>query len=211
DTYMTPGSRVPRVGSIEVVTASQFALLERAVRELQKIAGPLPTPALPDNQRLREDLAKGTASLTDTMKAMQLHARVDAAEQGLTQMAGLLTQLAAMGALPSEMVARIGEMQHGQWAGQGPGQHAPFAGHSPEQGYGYHGQFPTHRGPTSPHGTQGEMAAGHTGGGAYPPDMRTQGHTGPPQSTATSMLSRGQGASAVSILFSAFFEKRCPT
>ncbi|CAH0686038.1 unnamed protein product [Spodoptera exigua] len=190
------GSRVPRVGSIEVVTASQFALLERAVRELQKIAGPLPTPALPDNQRLREDLAKGTASLTDTMKAMQLHARVDAAEQGLTQMAGLLTQLAAMGALPSEMVARIGEMQHGQWAGQGPGQHAPFAGHSPEQAYGYHGQFPTHRGPTSPHGTQGEMAAGHTGGGAYPPDMRTQGHTGPPQSTATSMLSRGQGASA---------------
>lgn len=61
-----------RVGSIEVVTVSQFELLETVVKDLMEKAGPLPFPALPDNQKLRSDLAKGSASLTDTMQAMQV-------------------------------------------------------------------------------------------------------------------------------------------
>ncbi|XP_047028745.1 uncharacterized PE-PGRS family protein PE_PGRS54-like [Helicoverpa zea] len=107
----TRGGGVARVGSIEVVTASQFALLEKAVRELENVAGPLPMPALPDNERLRQDLAQGRASLSETMQAMQLTARIQAAEDGLTRMAELLTQLAAAGALPQEMAGQIGQVR----------------------------------------------------------------------------------------------------
>lgn len=59
------------MGSIEVVTQSQFEQLEAAIKELKSIAGPIPIPELPDNQKLRSDLAKGSASLSDTMQAMQ--------------------------------------------------------------------------------------------------------------------------------------------
>ncbi|KAJ8719876.1 hypothetical protein PYW08_012051 [Mythimna loreyi] len=104
------GGRVARVGSIEVVTASQFALLARAVKQLEKATGPLPVPELPDNEQLREDVLKGRASLSDTMEAVQLNARVQAAEEGLSRMAGLLTQLTAAGALPMDFASRIGDL-----------------------------------------------------------------------------------------------------
>lgn len=61
-----------RVGSIEVVSPTQFAMLYKAVQDLMTLAGPVPMPALPDNEKLRKDLAAGTASLTDTMQAMQV-------------------------------------------------------------------------------------------------------------------------------------------
>ncbi|KAJ8720450.1 hypothetical protein PYW07_012493 [Mythimna separata] len=99
--------RVARVGSIEVVTASQFAMLERAVQQLEQVTAPMPDPSLPGNDQLREDVLQGRASLADTMAAVQLHARVKAAEQGLSRMAGLLTQLTAAGALPKGFGSRI--------------------------------------------------------------------------------------------------------
>ncbi|KAJ8719871.1 hypothetical protein PYW08_012046 [Mythimna loreyi] len=105
------GGRVARVGSIEVVTASQFALLARAVRQLEQVTGPVPMPELPDNEQLREDVLKGRASLSETMEAVQLSARVQAAEEGLSRMAGLLTQLTAAGALPIDLTSRIGDLQ----------------------------------------------------------------------------------------------------
>lgn len=61
-----------RVTSIEVVTQSQFALLEAAVKELEAKGGPPPPPKMPDNKKLKEDIVKGSASLTDTMHAMNV-------------------------------------------------------------------------------------------------------------------------------------------
>ncbi|KAJ0175915.1 hypothetical protein K1T71_008089 [Dendrolimus kikuchii] len=97
-----------KVGSIEVVTQSQFAQLEAAINELKSIAGPIPIPELPDNQKLRSDLAKGSASLTDTMQAMQVTARLKAAEEAIGRMAGLLTALSAAGALPEDLLDKFG-------------------------------------------------------------------------------------------------------
>lgn len=64
-------TEVKRVGSIEVVTHSEFALLEQAVKELRARGVPQ-TPTLPGNAQLREDLAGGRASLTEAMQAMQV-------------------------------------------------------------------------------------------------------------------------------------------
>lgn len=120
---------------------------------------------------------------------MQLQARVKAAERGLTQMAGLLTQLAATGALPSEMASRIGEVGNEfkrfskssdevggrqQAYGQGPGQGA-FVGPLPGQVAGqYADQMP---GPGQGMPVQ-----------AYPPGARKgpPGSRGAPSTTATS-------------------------
>ncbi|XP_022113198.2 uncharacterized abhydrolase domain-containing protein DDB_G0269086 [Pieris rapae] len=97
-------------GSIEVVTQSQFALLEAAVRDLRDMAAPQPL-AMPDNEKLRSDLAKGQATLPDTMQAMQIDARVKAAESAIARMTGLLTQLAAAGELPDDLGQQMQEMQ----------------------------------------------------------------------------------------------------
>lgn len=58
--------------SIEVVTQSQFALLEATVKELEAKGAPPPPPTMPDNKKLKEDIVKGSASLTDTMHAMNV-------------------------------------------------------------------------------------------------------------------------------------------
>ncbi|XP_037301117.1 plectin [Manduca sexta] len=100
-----------RVGSIEVVTVSQFELLESAVNHLKTLTGPLPSPEFPDNKKLMEDIANGTASLTDIMQAMQVTARIKAAEQAIGRMADLLTQLAAAGAIPEELVEMVEEVR----------------------------------------------------------------------------------------------------
>ncbi|RVE46790.1 hypothetical protein evm_008574 [Chilo suppressalis] len=97
--------------SLEVVTRSEFDLLEAMVRQIGELAGPLPLPALPTNRKLRSDIAAGHASLTDTMEAMQLSARVHAAERAVSQMADLLTQLAAAGALPREVADMVSELE----------------------------------------------------------------------------------------------------
>ncbi|XP_049875599.1 uncharacterized protein LOC126373487 [Pectinophora gossypiella] len=100
-----------RVGSVEVVTQKEFLTLANAVKALQEKAGPLPTPTLPDNKKLRDDIVKGSASLMDTMQAMRLSARVQAAEKAIDTMADLLTHLASQGVLPPE-VARAAEQLH---------------------------------------------------------------------------------------------------
>jgi hypothetical protein len=51
------------------------------------------TPGFPDNAQLLEDLRKG-ASLTDAMAALQLSARIEAAENTLEKMLSLVTDLA---------------------------------------------------------------------------------------------------------------------
>ncbi|XP_072949772.1 uncharacterized protein [Epargyreus clarus] len=98
-----------RGASIDVVTQSQFALLEAAVKGLMAKAAPMGELRLPDNKKLRSDLVKGSASLTDTMEAMQVNARVKAAEEAIDRMAGLLTQLTAAGALPPGMDGQVEE------------------------------------------------------------------------------------------------------
>lgn len=47
-------------------------MLQTQVEELKKTAAPLPIPSMPDDEKLKSDLVKGTASLTDTMQAMQV-------------------------------------------------------------------------------------------------------------------------------------------
>ncbi|XP_059062938.1 uncharacterized protein LOC131855658, partial [Achroia grisella] len=108
-----PTTRVDSRGreSLEVVTRSEFEILEALVNDLKKNVGPLPTPALPDNKQLRSELAKGSASLIDIMNAMQVKARVEAAEQAIGRMSELLTELAAVGALPEDFANRIVEVQ----------------------------------------------------------------------------------------------------
>uniref|UniRef100_A0A2A4J9Z1 DUF4795 domain-containing protein n=1 Tax=Heliothis virescens TaxID=7102 RepID=A0A2A4J9Z1_HELVI len=198
----TRGGQVARVGSIEVVTASEFALLVKAVRELANVAGPLPMPALPDNERLRQDLAQGRASLSETMQAMQLTARIQAAEDGLSRMAELLTQLAAAGALPKEMAGQIGQVRDqlqqavtavadavGQpgapgmipgGPGMGPGGKGPgyaSAGVGPGAGPGAYGpQYAS--GGTGPGGVGPGMGPGGGGQGKGPGGV-AQGYGGP--------------------------------
>ncbi|XP_038212880.1 centrosomal protein of 131 kDa-like [Zerene cesonia] len=96
-------------GSIEVVTQSQFALLESAVKELKDLVAPPMPLKLPDNETLRSDLARGSASLQDTMRAMQVDARVLAAEQAITRMTGLL--LAIAGAEPDDLDNLLDEVE----------------------------------------------------------------------------------------------------
>ncbi|KPJ17306.1 hypothetical protein RR48_08797 [Papilio machaon] len=95
------------VGNVEVVTQAEFAGLEAAVRQLEQLASHPPGLTMPDNQTLRDDLLHGTASLTEAMHTMQVNARVQAAEEAIGRMAGLLTQLAAAGALPAQLAAAL--------------------------------------------------------------------------------------------------------
>ncbi|XP_050666850.1 titin homolog isoform X2 [Leptidea sinapis] len=89
-------------GSIDVVTQSQFALLVDAVEELQVQVEPAKPLALPQNKQLMSELASGSATLQGTMEAMQLDARVKAAEDMIGRMTGLLTQLTAGEGLEQE-------------------------------------------------------------------------------------------------------------
>ncbi|CAH1636701.1 unnamed protein product [Spodoptera littoralis] len=135
--------------------------------------------------------------------ALQLTARVSAAERGLTQMAGLLTQLAATGALPAEMASRIGEVgsefkrfskstpevARQPVSGQGPGQ-APFVGPLPGQATGQWqgqdpGQFAEQLPGQIPGSGQGMPVS--TGARKMPPGSRV-----PPSST-TGTQGVGQG------------------
>ncbi|CAH2041221.1 unnamed protein product, partial [Iphiclides podalirius] len=108
----------PRVGSVEVVTQSQFELLENEVKRLAGTAGLSADLTLPDNEQLKDDLLKGNVTLTEAMQAMQVNARVQAAEQAIGRMAGLLTQLAAAGAMPEELAQELRkaklELPHGE-------------------------------------------------------------------------------------------------
>ncbi|CAH2090635.1 unnamed protein product [Euphydryas editha] len=106
-----PTTRVDgRRPSIDIVTQSQFALLETKVKELQNTALPKPL-VLPDNEKLKSDLAKGHATLPDTMQAMQVTARLKAAEDAINRMTGLLTQLAAAGELPEDIAEKVEEVK----------------------------------------------------------------------------------------------------
>ncbi|XP_045500036.1 plectin-like [Colias croceus] len=96
-------------GSIEVVTQSQFAILESAVKELKDLVAPPMPLKLPDNETLRSELARGSASLQDTMRAMQVDARVLAAEQAISRMTGLL--LAIAGAEPDDLDNLLEEVE----------------------------------------------------------------------------------------------------
>ncbi|OWR54252.1 Glutamine-rich protein 2 [Danaus plexippus plexippus] len=79
--------------NIDVVTQSQFAILEAAIKDLMDVAAPQPL-SMPKNEKLRKDLAKGTATLPDAMEAMQVVARMKAAEAAIQRMSGLITHLA---------------------------------------------------------------------------------------------------------------------
>lgn len=59
-----------------MVTQSQFAILEAAIKDLMDVAAPQPL-SMPKNEKLRKDLAKGTATLPDAMEAMQVTNRCD--------------------------------------------------------------------------------------------------------------------------------------
>ncbi|XP_053608168.1 microtubule-associated protein futsch-like isoform X1 [Plodia interpunctella] len=96
--------------NIEVVTRSQFDLLMEIVNELKAKAGPTPMPSMPQNKELLKQLSKGTASLTEMMDALQVSARVVAAEQAIGRMGGILTQLVSAGALPEDIAGQIGEV-----------------------------------------------------------------------------------------------------
>ncbi|CAG5023666.1 unnamed protein product [Parnassius apollo] len=101
----------PRVGSVEVVTQSQFELLEDMVKQLIQTAAPLAPLILPDDEQFRSDLLKGNVTLTEAMQAMQVNARVQAAEKAISRMTGLLTQLAAAGAMPEDLAQKLNDVK----------------------------------------------------------------------------------------------------
>ncbi|XP_013141366.1 PREDICTED: golgin subfamily B member 1-like isoform X2 [Papilio polytes] len=78
---------------LSVVTQDQFQALVEKVRELQSQFGGVPSAKFPDNIELMQQLRRG-ASLTDAMAALQLSARLEAAEKTLGQMLSLLTTIA---------------------------------------------------------------------------------------------------------------------
>ncbi|KPI97837.1 Glutamine-rich protein 2 [Papilio xuthus] len=78
---------------LSVVTQDQFQALVEKVRELQNQFGGVPSARFPDNIELMQQLRRG-ASLTDAMAALQLSARLEAAEKTLGQMLSLITTIA---------------------------------------------------------------------------------------------------------------------
>lgn len=84
-------SKVPR---LSIVTQDEFEELVAVVRDLQRRYIPAGTAGFPENAQLLNDLRKG-ASLTDAMAALQLSARLEAAEKALEKMLSLVTDLAS--------------------------------------------------------------------------------------------------------------------
>ncbi|XP_046960393.1 myosin-9-like [Vanessa cardui] len=79
--------------NLSIVTKDQFDKLAETVKELQEKFSLTGKVIFPENTKLMEDLRRG-ASLTDAMAALQLSARLDAAETTLQQMLALITDLA---------------------------------------------------------------------------------------------------------------------
>ncbi|CAG9785015.1 unnamed protein product [Diatraea saccharalis] len=77
---------------LSVVTQEEFAELAAVVHYLQEQYIPTGNATFPDNAELLDELRKG-ASLTDAMAALQLSARLEAAEKTLEQMITLVTDL----------------------------------------------------------------------------------------------------------------------
>ncbi|OWR54411.1 Glutamine-rich protein 2 [Danaus plexippus plexippus] len=78
---------------LSVVTQDQYDRLAKQVRELQEKFGTVGRAEFPENIELMQELRRG-ASLTDAMAALQLSARVEAAEKALEQMMTLVTDVA---------------------------------------------------------------------------------------------------------------------
>ncbi|CAH2107253.1 unnamed protein product [Euphydryas editha] len=89
----TGRSRDSKGLQLSIVTKEQFDNLAQIVKELQEKFSSAGKPEFPENIQLMQDLRKG-ASLTDAMAALQLSARLDAAEATLQQMMTLVTDLA---------------------------------------------------------------------------------------------------------------------
>ncbi|XP_047986356.1 uncharacterized protein LOC125226416 isoform X2 [Leguminivora glycinivorella] len=88
---VSPQGRIPR---ISVVTKEQFDELAHAVHELEARFDPtIGIPNFPENAEFLKALRSG-ASLTDTMAAFQMSARLQAFEKALEIMTCLLTELA---------------------------------------------------------------------------------------------------------------------
>ncbi|CAH0407797.1 unnamed protein product [Chilo suppressalis] len=79
---------------LSVVTQEEFAELAVAVKRLQEQYIPAGNVDFPNNAQLLNELRKG-ASLTDAMAALQLSARLEAAEKTLEKMISLVTDLAS--------------------------------------------------------------------------------------------------------------------
>lgn len=91
-----------------MVTQEEFVELTELVRQLQNKFAQVGTAGFPENAQLMDDLRKG-ASLTDAMAALQLAARVEAAEKALQKMLSLVTDLASKtpGVDVEEILARV--------------------------------------------------------------------------------------------------------
>ncbi|XP_060801102.1 serine-rich adhesin for platelets [Amyelois transitella] len=79
---------------LSIVTQEEFAKLANVVRSLQQKFDPIGAAEFPENIQLMQELRKG-ASLTDAMAALQLSARLEAAEKALERMTSLVTELAS--------------------------------------------------------------------------------------------------------------------
>ncbi|CAG9560532.1 unnamed protein product [Danaus chrysippus] len=93
----TPMASLDEMGKrdqpLSVVTQDQYDHLAKQVRELQEKFGTVGKAEFPENIELMQELRRG-ASLTDAMAALQLSARVEAAEKALEQMMALITDVA---------------------------------------------------------------------------------------------------------------------
>ncbi|KAG6446417.1 myosin-9 isoform X3 [Manduca sexta] len=87
------GKRSSGTPRLSVVTQEQFAELAATVQELMAKFKPIGLPSFPENIELMQELRKN-ASLADAMAALQLAARLEAAEKTLNQMLLLVTELA---------------------------------------------------------------------------------------------------------------------
>ncbi|XP_038210536.1 A-agglutinin anchorage subunit-like [Zerene cesonia] len=78
---------------VSVVTQEQFENLAIAVRAIQSKFGAIGKATFPENPQLMQELRRG-ASLTNAMAALQLSARLEAAEKTLDLMMTLVTEMA---------------------------------------------------------------------------------------------------------------------
>ncbi|XP_069356355.1 flagellar attachment zone protein 1-like [Maniola hyperantus] len=95
-----------KFSAIDFVAKSQFALLEVAVEELKSMAPPKPIQSL-GNEKLISDMMKGTVSLPEAMETLQVEKKMKSAEQSVTRIVEILTQLVAGGALPEDIAEQV--------------------------------------------------------------------------------------------------------